>query len=129
MPELPEVETIRLQLDKFTVGKEIINITTDSEKQVKPNLHTMKNKSNPTSTLSRKISLALRLPKSLAAPSSSSSTSPTKIILPFTLSSLAVYFLEILAIPKIIGPMLLFFSKMATNFALPIPENLAGSSY
>jgi len=42
MPELPEIETIKLQLDKFLIGKTIINITTDSAKQVKPNLATVK---------------------------------------------------------------------------------------
>jgi formamidopyrimidine-DNA glycosylase len=42
MPELPEIETIRLQLDKFLVGKTITGVTTDSAKQVKPSLSSVK---------------------------------------------------------------------------------------
>jgi len=42
MPELPEIETIKLQLNEFLVGKTVVNITTDSDKQVKPNLATVK---------------------------------------------------------------------------------------
>ena len=38
MPELPEVETIRRDLTKLIVGKKILDIETDSAKQVKPSL-------------------------------------------------------------------------------------------
>jgi formamidopyrimidine-DNA glycosylase len=38
MPELPEVETIKRDLSKLIVGKKILEITTDSPKQVKPSL-------------------------------------------------------------------------------------------
>ena len=38
MPELPEVETIRRDLSRLIVGKKILEITTDSPKQVKPSL-------------------------------------------------------------------------------------------
>jgi len=36
MPELPEVETIKLQLEKLIVGKEILAIETDTPKMVQP---------------------------------------------------------------------------------------------
>lgn len=42
MPELPEIETIKLQLDKFLVGKTITDLKTDSAKQVKPSLATVR---------------------------------------------------------------------------------------
>lgn len=42
MPELPEVETIRLELDQLITGKKILNITTDSPKQVQPSLEMVK---------------------------------------------------------------------------------------
>ncbi len=42
MPELPEVETIKKDLSKLIVGKKILNITTDSPKQVQPSLEAMK---------------------------------------------------------------------------------------
>lgn len=42
MPELPEVETIRRDLDKLIVGKKIVDIITDSPKQVKPSLEELK---------------------------------------------------------------------------------------
>lgn len=42
MPELPEVETIRLQLNEFLVGRKISGIETDSAKQVKPSLAEVK---------------------------------------------------------------------------------------
>lgn len=38
MPELPEVETIRQDLQKLIVGKKIVAIETDSPKQVQPSL-------------------------------------------------------------------------------------------
>lgn len=38
MPELPEVETIKRGLSRLIVGKKILNITTDSPKQVKPSI-------------------------------------------------------------------------------------------
>jgi len=38
MPELPEVETIKRDLSRLIVGKRILEITTDSPKQVKPSL-------------------------------------------------------------------------------------------
>lgn len=38
MPELPEVETIKRDLSRLIVGKKILEITTDSPKQVKPSL-------------------------------------------------------------------------------------------
>jgi len=38
MPELPEVETIRRDLSRLIVGKKILDIETDSPKQVKPSL-------------------------------------------------------------------------------------------
>jgi len=38
MPELPEVETIKRDLSKLIVGKKILDITTNSPKQVKPSL-------------------------------------------------------------------------------------------
>ena len=42
MPELPEVETIRRDLERLIIGKKIVEITTDSPKQVKPSLAVMK---------------------------------------------------------------------------------------
>ncbi len=42
MPELPEVETIRRDLSRLIVGKKIVEMTTDSPKQVKPSLSAMK---------------------------------------------------------------------------------------
>ncbi len=42
MPELPEVETIRRDLTKLIVGKKILNLTTDSPKQVQPSLVAVK---------------------------------------------------------------------------------------
>lgn len=42
MPELPEVETIRQGLNKLIVGKEILDIQTDSPKQVQPSLEIVK---------------------------------------------------------------------------------------
>lgn len=38
MPELPEVETIRRDLNRLIVGQKILDITTDSPKQVQPSL-------------------------------------------------------------------------------------------
>lgn len=38
MPELPEVETIRIQLEEMLVGRKILDISTESAKQVKPSL-------------------------------------------------------------------------------------------
>lgn len=38
MPELPEVETIKRDLSRLIVGKKILEIDTDSPKQVKPSL-------------------------------------------------------------------------------------------
>jgi formamidopyrimidine-DNA glycosylase len=38
MPELPEVETIRRDLKRLIVGRKILEVTTDSPKQVKPSL-------------------------------------------------------------------------------------------
>lgn len=43
MPELPEVETIKRDLSALIVGKKILEITTDSPKQVKPSLSVVKN--------------------------------------------------------------------------------------
>ncbi|MCL4382740.1 bifunctional DNA-formamidopyrimidine glycosylase/DNA-(apurinic or apyrimidinic site) lyase [Patescibacteria group bacterium] len=42
MPELPEVETIRRDLADLIVGKKILDIETDSPKQVKPSLSEVK---------------------------------------------------------------------------------------
>lgn len=42
MPELPEVETIRRDLSRLIVGKKILDIKTDSPKQVKPSLKIVK---------------------------------------------------------------------------------------
>jgi len=42
VPELPEVETIRRDLSRLIVGKKILEITTDSPKQVKPSLVVVK---------------------------------------------------------------------------------------
>lgn len=42
MPELPEVETIRRDLNRLIVGKKILDITTDSPKQVQPSLTEVK---------------------------------------------------------------------------------------
>jgi len=42
MPELPEVETIKKDLSKLIVGKKILDITTDSPKQVQPSLGAVK---------------------------------------------------------------------------------------
>ncbi|MBU0572747.1 bifunctional DNA-formamidopyrimidine glycosylase/DNA-(apurinic or apyrimidinic site) lyase [Patescibacteria group bacterium] len=42
MPELPEVETIRKDLTKLIVGKKILDIETDSVKQIKPSLGVVK---------------------------------------------------------------------------------------
>src|SRR3972149_5386117 len=42
MPELPEVETIRRDLSDLIVGKKILDIATDSPKQVKPSLAEVK---------------------------------------------------------------------------------------
>lgn len=42
MPELPEVETIKRDLSRLIVEREILNITTDSPKQVQPSLAVVK---------------------------------------------------------------------------------------
>ncbi|MBI2103604.1 DNA-formamidopyrimidine glycosylase, partial [Candidatus Woesebacteria bacterium] len=42
MPELPEVETIRRDLERLIVGKSILDIEADSAKQVKPSLAVVK---------------------------------------------------------------------------------------
>ena len=42
MPELPEVETIKRDLSKLIIGKKILDITTDSPKQVQPSLTFLK---------------------------------------------------------------------------------------
>lgn len=42
MPELPEVETIRRDLSQLIVGKKILDIKTDSPKQVQPSLEVVK---------------------------------------------------------------------------------------
>jgi formamidopyrimidine-DNA glycosylase len=42
MPELPEVETIKRDLSRLIVSKKILDITTDSPKQVKPSLSVVK---------------------------------------------------------------------------------------
>lgn len=42
MPELPEVETIRRDLDQLVVGKKILDVTTDSTKQIRPSLTAVK---------------------------------------------------------------------------------------
>lgn len=42
MPELPEVETIRRDLSRLIVGRKILDIQTDSPKQVKPSLSVVK---------------------------------------------------------------------------------------
>lgn len=42
MPELPEVETIKRDLNRLVVGKKILDITTDSVKQVQPSLTVVK---------------------------------------------------------------------------------------
>lgn len=42
MPELPEVETIKRDLSKLIVGRTILDISTNSAKQVQPSLRTVK---------------------------------------------------------------------------------------
>lgn len=42
MPELPEVETIRKDLEELIIGYKVLNITTNSPKQVQPSLSTVK---------------------------------------------------------------------------------------
>ncbi|MCJ7792401.1 MAG: bifunctional DNA-formamidopyrimidine glycosylase/DNA-(apurinic or apyrimidinic site) lyase [Candidatus Marinimicrobia bacterium] len=42
MPELPEVETIKRDLNRLIVGRQILAMTTDSPKQVKPSLVVVK---------------------------------------------------------------------------------------
>jgi len=42
MPELPEVETIRRDLEKLIVGRKVLNIETNSPKQVQPSLEIVK---------------------------------------------------------------------------------------
>ncbi len=42
MPELPEVETIKQDLSRLIVGKRIVDITTDSPKQVRPSFNVVK---------------------------------------------------------------------------------------
>src|SRR3972149_4560991 len=42
MPELPEVETIRGDLQKSLVGKKVLEVETDSSKQVQPSLAAVK---------------------------------------------------------------------------------------
>ncbi len=42
MPELPEVETIKKDLSRLIVGKKILDVTTDSPKQIKPSLKIVK---------------------------------------------------------------------------------------
>ena len=42
MPELPEVETIKRDLSRLIIGKKILDITTDSPKQVQPSLALLK---------------------------------------------------------------------------------------
>ena len=42
MPELPEVETIKRDLSRLIVGKKILDIKTDSPKQVQPSLSVVK---------------------------------------------------------------------------------------
>lgn len=42
MPELPEVETIRRDLEKLIVGRKVLNIGTNSPKQVQPSLDVVK---------------------------------------------------------------------------------------
>ncbi len=42
MPELPEVETIRRDLEKLIVGRKVLGIETDSPKQVQPSLAAIK---------------------------------------------------------------------------------------
>jgi formamidopyrimidine-DNA glycosylase len=42
MPELPEVETIKRDLNELIIGKKILGITTDSPKQVQPSLALLK---------------------------------------------------------------------------------------
>lgn len=42
MPELPEVETIRRDLSRLIVGRKILEITTDTPKQVQPSLKAVK---------------------------------------------------------------------------------------
>jgi len=42
MPELPEVETIRRDLEKLIVGRKVLDIETNSPKQVQPSLTVVK---------------------------------------------------------------------------------------
>ncbi|MBL7078511.1 bifunctional DNA-formamidopyrimidine glycosylase/DNA-(apurinic or apyrimidinic site) lyase [Candidatus Shapirobacteria bacterium] len=42
MPELPEVETIKRDLAKLLAGKKIFNISTNTPKQIRPSLKTVK---------------------------------------------------------------------------------------
>ena len=59
MPELPEVETIRRDLSKLIVGRKILDITTDSKKQVQPSLEVVKKEVVGTSikSISRRAKL------------------------------------------------------------------------
>lgn len=42
MPELPEVETIKRDLNQLIVGRKILGVTTDSPKQIQPSLAAVK---------------------------------------------------------------------------------------
>lgn len=42
MPELPEVETIKKDLTKLIIGRKILDVETDSPKQIKPSLEVVK---------------------------------------------------------------------------------------
>jgi len=42
MPELPEVETIRKDLEKFVVGHKVLDVKTNSPKQIQPSLIVVK---------------------------------------------------------------------------------------
>ena len=42
MPELPEVETIRRDLERLIVGRKVLGIETNSSKQVQPSLEVVK---------------------------------------------------------------------------------------
>lgn len=42
MPELPEVETIKRDLKSLIVGRKILDVTTDTPKQVQPDVETVK---------------------------------------------------------------------------------------